>query len=71
MLLEKKEALEVNEVIGTNLNMFVEDTKFSCSVKLRYRAISTICDVEKKITKFIFFKRASIWCCNWTTSSIL
>lgn len=47
----KKEALEVNEVVGTNLNMFVDDIKFSCSVKLRYRATSTPCDVEIKDDK--------------------
>ena len=47
----KKEALEVNEVIGTNLNMFIDDTKFSCNVKLRYRATSTPCDVEIKDDK--------------------
>ena len=47
----KKESLEVNEVVGNNLNMFIDDTKFSCSVKLRYRATSTPCDVEIKDDK--------------------
>ena len=47
----KKEALEVNEVVGNNLNMFIDDTKFSCSVKLRYRSTSTPCDVEIKDEK--------------------
>ena len=42
----KKEALEVNEVIGINLNMFIDDTKFSCNVKLRYRSNTILCDVE-------------------------
>ena len=42
----KKEALEVNEVIGNNLNMFIEDIEFSCKVKLRYRSISTPCKVK-------------------------
>lgn len=47
----KKEALEVNEVIGNNLNMFIDDTKFSCNVKLRYRSVSTPCEVEIKDEK--------------------
>ncbi len=47
----KKEALEVNEVIAKDLNMFIDDTKFSCSVKLRYRSTSTPCEVEIKDEK--------------------
>ncbi|MBF7069797.1 tRNA 2-thiouridine(34) synthase MnmA [Aliarcobacter butzleri] len=47
----KKEALEVNEVIGNNLNMFIDDSKFSCNVKLRYRSVSTPCEVEIKDEK--------------------
>lgn len=47
----KKESLEVNEVVGNNLNMFIDDTKFSCSVKLRYRSTSTPCEVEIKDEK--------------------
>ncbi len=42
----KKEALEVNEVVGNNLNMFIDETEFSCSVKLRYRSVSTPCKVK-------------------------
>lgn len=42
----KKQALEVNEVIAENPNMFIEDKEFSCTVKLRYRSISTPCDVK-------------------------
>ena len=42
----KKEALEVNEVAGNNLNMFIDDKEFSCSVKLRYRSVSTPCSVK-------------------------
>ena len=42
----KKEALEVNKVVGTNLNMFINKTEFSCNVKLRYRSISTPCKVK-------------------------
>ena len=50
----EKAALEVNEVVGTNLNMFIDDTKFSCSVKLRYRATSTL-DVKIKDKKNLYF----------------
>ena len=42
----KKEALEVNEVVGNNLNMFIDDKEFSCSVKLRYRSVSIPCKVK-------------------------
>jgi tRNA-specific 2-thiouridylase len=42
----KKEALEVNEVVGNNLNMFINDNSFDCSVKLRYRSVSTPCKVK-------------------------
>lgn len=42
----KKEALEINEVVGQNLNMFVDETDFTCTVKLRYRSTSTPCDVK-------------------------
>lgn len=42
----EKEALEVNEVVGNNLNMFIDDTEFTCSVKLRYRSVSTPCKVN-------------------------
>ena len=41
----KKEILEVNEVIANGLNMFIDDTKFKASVKLRYRSVSLPCDV--------------------------
>ncbi len=42
----KKEALEVNEVIANNLNMYISDTEFTGSVKLRYRSVSTPCSVK-------------------------
>ncbi len=42
----KKTALEVNEVIANNINMFIEDKDFSCTVKLRYRTNSTPCYVK-------------------------
>lgn len=42
----KKEALEVNEVIINDLNMFINEKEFSCTVKLRYRSVSTPCDVK-------------------------
>ncbi len=41
----KKEALEINNVEIKNLNMFIQEKKFSCTVKLRYRSTSTPCDV--------------------------
>lgn len=42
----KKESLEVNNVVGNNLNMFIDEKEFSCSVKLRYRSVSTPCKVK-------------------------
>ena len=42
----KKEALEVNKVVAKDLNMFIDDTEFSCTVKLRYRSTSTPCSVK-------------------------
>ena len=51
----KKHVLEVNEVITGGLNMYIDDTKFTATVKLRYRSISLPCDVvienEKAIIK--------------------
>ena len=46
LVVGKKEALEVNEVVGNNLNMFIEEKEFSCNVKLRYRSVSTPCKVK-------------------------
>ncbi|WP_072680086.1 tRNA 2-thiouridine(34) synthase MnmA [Arcobacter sp. LA11] len=42
----KKAALEINEVEVNNLNMYIEDKEFTCTVKLRYRSISTSCKVR-------------------------
>lgn len=42
----KKESLEVNEVIGSDLNMYVENKELQCSVKLRYRSISSPCTIK-------------------------
>ncbi len=42
----KKESLEVNEVLANNPNMFIDDKDFFCSVKLRYRSVSTPCKVK-------------------------
>ena len=42
----KKESLEINNVVGNNLNMFIDEKEFSCSVKLRYRSVSTPCKVK-------------------------
>jgi tRNA-uridine 2-sulfurtransferase len=56
----KKEALEVNEVIAKDLNMFIDETLFSCTVKLRYRATSTQCDVKIENDKaYITLKEAA------------
>jgi tRNA-uridine 2-sulfurtransferase len=49
----KKEALEVNEVIAKDLNMFIDDIEFSCTVKLRYRSTSTPCNVKIENSKAI------------------
>jgi tRNA-specific 2-thiouridylase len=42
----KKEALEVNNVIADNLNMFVDEKELTCTVKLRYRTASTPCEIK-------------------------
>lgn len=47
----KKEDLEVNEVIANNLNMYIEDIEFKASVKLRYRSVSTPCNVSIRNNK--------------------
>jgi tRNA-uridine 2-sulfurtransferase len=55
----KKEALEVNKVIAKDLNMFINDTEFSCTVKLRYRTTSTPCYVKIENDKvYITLKEA-------------
>lgn len=47
----KKAALEINEVIANNLNMFIDKTEFNCTVKLRYRSVSNPCKVTIKDQK--------------------
>ncbi len=42
----QKEALEINEVEVENLNMFIDEKEFDCTVKLRYRAMSSNCHVK-------------------------
>lgn len=42
----KKAALEINEVLANNLNMYMDENEFDCTVKLRYRASSTPCKVK-------------------------
>ena len=42
----KKEDLAINYVIANNLNMFIEDTKISCDVKLRFRSTTVECDLN-------------------------
>jgi tRNA-specific 2-thiouridylase len=49
----KKAVLEVNEVIAGGLNMYVDDTLFTATVKLRYRSVSLPCDVSIKNGKAI------------------
>lgn len=42
----KKSALEINTVEVENLNMYIEEKEFNCTVKLRYRTYSTPCKVK-------------------------
>jgi len=49
----KKEALEINEVEVENLNMYIEDLEFNCTVKLRYRSKSIPCSVKIENNKAI------------------
>ncbi len=42
----KKPALEINQVLADTLNMYIEDKEFEANVKLRYRSISTPCHVK-------------------------
>ncbi|RXJ85998.1 tRNA 2-thiouridine(34) synthase MnmA [Arcobacter sp. CECT 8985] len=49
----KKQALEVNNVIANNLNMYIDETTFNCGVKLRYRSVTTPCEVNIKNNKAI------------------
>lgn len=53
----KRESLEINEVLGDNLNMYIDDKKFSCGVKLRYRSTTIPCDVEIVDNKAIIYLR--------------
>ncbi|MFY9083584.1 tRNA 2-thiouridine(34) synthase MnmA [Aliarcobacter cryaerophilus] len=46
IIVGKKPSLEVNEVVGEELNMYIDDKKFTCGVKLRYRSNTILCDVE-------------------------
>ncbi|AYJ80609.1 tRNA 2-thiouridine(34) synthase MnmA [Aliarcobacter cryaerophilus ATCC 43158] len=46
IIVGKKRSLEINKVIGNQLNMYIDDKKFSCVVKLRYRSNTTPCDIE-------------------------
>ena len=47
----KKEVLEVNEVIASGLNMYIDDKEFTATVKLRYRSVSLPCDVTIRDNK--------------------
>jgi tRNA-uridine 2-sulfurtransferase len=46
IIVGKKEALEINEVEVENLNMYIDDVEFDCTVKLRYRQKSIPCSVS-------------------------
>jgi len=47
----KKAALEINEVIAKNLNMYIEKKEFSATVKLRYRSNSIPCKIKIEDSK--------------------
>jgi len=44
----KKETLKINTVEAENLNMYIEETSFNCTVKLRYRKDSIPCSITLK-----------------------
>lgn len=46
IIVGKKAVLEVNSVISNNLNMYMDETDFTCTVKLRYRSNSIPCSVK-------------------------
>ncbi|WP_418185126.1 tRNA 2-thiouridine(34) synthase MnmA [Aliarcobacter vitoriensis] len=46
IIVGKKPSLEVNEVIGNSLNMYIDDKEFYCGVKLRYRSNTIPCKVK-------------------------
>jgi tRNA-specific 2-thiouridylase len=53
----KKEDLAINYVIANNLNMFVDEKKISCDVKLRFRSTTVKCDLLiKDNTVFLTLK---------------
>ena len=47
----KKEDLAINGVVINNINMFINDKKFICDVKLRFRSTIVKCEVEIKDEK--------------------
>ncbi|XPV67938.1 MAG: tRNA 2-thiouridine(34) synthase MnmA [Halarcobacter sp.] len=49
----KKEALEINSVEVENLNMFIDEKDFECTVKLRYRSRAIPCKVKIENNKAI------------------
>ncbi len=51
IIVGKKQALEVNQVEAENLNMFIDEEEFDCTVKLRYRSTSVPCKVVIKDDK--------------------
>ncbi len=49
----KKPALEINQVLADTLNMYIQDKEFEAHVKLRYRSVSTPCHVKIEADKAI------------------
>lgn len=47
----KKEDLAINYVIANNLNMYIDNTKIVCDVKLRFRSTTVKCEVTIKDEK--------------------
>lgn len=46
LTVSKKDNLAISEVVIDKLNMFIDDTNFKATVKLRYRSHPCICNVE-------------------------
>jgi len=46
LVVAKKDAIGINEVLINDLNMYIDDEEFEVGVKLRYRAVTTPCKVS-------------------------
>jgi tRNA-specific 2-thiouridylase len=51
IIVGKKEQLKCNYVVLDNINMFIDETSFDATVKLRYRTKAVKCHVEIKHNK--------------------